>query len=198
MEDANPSPNYNPSTPGYQHTPFQPQTPGSSHMYGSDSYSPYQTSSSPSPSPYTSGYMGTPSPTGYSPAAGPASPYNPQTPGASLDSQINDWCTTDIVVKIKTNEDSDLSGQQGIIRTVNSGVCSVFLIEEDRVVTVQSSNLEPIPPRAKDMFKVLSGDQRDQMGQVVSIAGREAIVRLNNSNEPSMLPLQSLCKLKLE
>ena len=68
------------------------------------------------------------------------------------------------------------------------GVCSVFLIEEDRVVTVQSSNLEPILPRTKDMFKVLSGEQRDQMGQVVSITGREVIVRYNHSNETSMVP----------
>ena len=58
------------------------------------------------------------------------------------------------------HQDNDLSGQQGILLI---GVCSVFLIEEDRVVTVQSSNLEPILPPTKDMFKVLSGEQRDLM-----------------------------------
>lgn len=142
--------------------------------------------------------MGTPSPTGYSPAAGPSSPYNPQTPGASLDSQMNDWCTTDIEVKIKSNDDNDLFGQNGIIRTVNNGVCSVFLIEEDRVVTVQASNLEPVPPRSKEYFKAISGENRDQIGQVLQITsnGHEAIVKFNFSSDTSMVSIYTLCKMK--
>lgn len=189
MEDANPSPGYNPSTPGYQNTPFAPQTPGSSHMYGSE-YSPYQPSTSPSPSPYASGYMGTPSPTGYSPAG-------PQTPGAGLDSQMSDWCTTDIEVKIRSHDNTGLAGQTGLVRTVNSGVCSVFLPDEDRVVTVAANNLEPVPPMAKDMFKVISGENRDQIGMVLQMSGpNEAMVRLNITGEHHMLPLHTLCKMK--
>lgn len=189
MDEANPSPNYTPSTPGYQNTPFPPQTPGSSHMYSSD-YSPYQpSSSSPSPSPYGSGYMGTPSPTGYSPAG-------PQTPGAGLDSQISDWCTTDIEVKIQ-HDNTGLAGQTGIVRTVNSNVCSVFLPDEDRVVTVAANNLEPVPPRPKDFFKVITGDHREQVGTVLQISGaNEVVVRLTVSGDHLMMPLNTLCKMK--
>lgn len=57
--------------------PFTPQTPGT--MYGSDhTYSPYQ----PSPA----GYLGTPSPAGYS----PRSPFEPGEPHAG------EWHTTEV------------------------------------------------------------------------------------------------------
>lgn len=89
LEEASPSPGYNPSTPGYQAGgPYTPQTPGGT-MYGSDhSYSPYQPS--PSPTGYQAGsYGSTPSPSGgYTPSpsgaplyATPSLQYSPMTPG---------------------------------------------------------------------------------------------------------------------
>lgn len=76
LDEASPSPGYNPSTPGYQAGgPYTPQTPGGT-MYGSDhSYSPYQPS--PSPSGFQGGsYTGTPSPGGgYTPSPSGAPPY---------------------------------------------------------------------------------------------------------------------------
>lgn len=89
LDEASPSPGYNPSTPGYQAGgPYTPQTPGGT-MYGSDhSYSPYQPS--PSPSGFQGGsYTSTPSPSGgYTPSpsgaplyATPSLQYSPMTPG---------------------------------------------------------------------------------------------------------------------
>lgn len=75
--ESSPSSSYNPSTPGFQNSNFAPHTPGT--MYGSDNYSPYQ--QSPSHSPYQVQYMGTSSPSSFSPATpggAPQSPYNPQ------------------------------------------------------------------------------------------------------------------------
>lgn len=174
--DDGASPRHNPGTPGYQmNGPYTPQTPGT--MYGSDhTYSPYQ--SSPSPSGYQAGYVGTPSPsnTGYtpSPSSGHAygtpsplnyspmtpglaqSPYNPQTPGAGLDVMpATEWHTTDIEVRIRdTHDDSGLAGQQGHIRGINGGMCSVFLPEEDRVVNIVCDHLEPVVPQREDAIKV--------------------------------------------
>ncbi|XP_058819895.1 transcription elongation factor SPT5 [Topomyia yanbarensis] len=198
MEEPSPSPGYNPSTPGYQiNTPFAPHTPG--NMFNTESYSPYQPSPSPSPSPFQANYMGTPSPSGYSPATpgAPQSPYNPQTPGASLDSQYGEWCTTDIEVEIRNHDDSDLAGQIGFIRTVNSGVCSVFLPEEDRVVTVLSNNLEPVVPNAGDRFKVIFGEERETIGEFLSLSSnKEAIVSINGKRK--LFPLNHLCKVKVD
>uniref|UniRef100_A0A1A9UYD5 Transcription elongation factor SPT5 n=1 Tax=Glossina austeni TaxID=7395 RepID=A0A1A9UYD5_GLOAU len=197
LEEPSPSPGYNPSTPGYQiNTQFPPQTPGT--LYGSDrSYSPFNPSPSPAPSPYPVGYMNTPSPSSYSPntPGAPHSPYNPQTPGASLESPISDWCTTDIEVKIHTHDDTDLVGQTCIIRTVSNGVCSVFLRQEDRIVSVVSEHLAPVHPGIGDEFKVIHGDDRESVGKVVSQADKvTSICKLND--EIKMLPTLYLCKMK--
>lgn len=196
LEDPSPSPGYNPNTPGYtMATPFAPHTPG--NMYGSDQgYSPYQQSPSPSPSPYQIGHLETPSPTAYSPntpGAAPFSPYNPQTPGANLDSQLGDWCTTDIHVKIRTHMDSALVGQVGIIRTVNNLMCSVYLPVEDRSVSVESDQLEPIQPNVNEEFKVIMGDDRESSGVIHSIDENKAICIINGHTSYKLL--KELCKI---
>lgn len=53
------------------------------------------------------------------------SPYNPQTPGSSVDiggSGLlgSEWCTTDIEIRIRdSHPDLGLSGQTGIIRGIS-------------------------------------------------------------------------------
>lgn len=198
LEDPSPSPGYNPNTPGYTiSSSFAPHTPG--NMYGSDQgYSPYQQSPSPSPSPYQIGHLETPSPTAYSPntpggSVAPFSPYNPQTPGANLDSQLGDWCTTDIHVKIRSHSDPALVGQNGIIRTVSNMMCSVYLPVEDRRVSVESEQLEPVQPNVGEDFKVIMGEDRESVGMVHSIEGNRAICIINN--ETTYKSLKELCKI---
>ncbi|KAM7282267.1 transcription elongation factor SPT5 [Ixodes scapularis] len=169
LEEASPS--YQPATPGYQapetpQGPYTPQTPG---MYGSDhGFSPYQASPSPTayqPSPSPKGYVATPSPVafqagtpspstygGYSPMTpGAPSPFNPQTPGAGMEALSVEWQTMDLEVRIKdTHEDDGMIGQTGVIRGISGGMCSVFLLKEDRVVSILSEHLEPVVPVAKD------------------------------------------------
>lgn len=182
-------------TPGYQmNSSFAPHTPGT--MYGSDhSYSPYNPSPSPAPSPYPGTFLGTPSPSTYSPntpGGAPQSPYNPQTPGASLESHNGDWCTTDIEVKIHRHEDSDLVGQTGLISTVTSGVCSVFLRKEDRHVSIVSEHLQPVAPEIGDEFKVIYGDDRESTGIVIGKTGSEIIGDIHGNRK--MLPVGYVCK----
>lgn len=57
------------------------------------------------------------------------SPYNPQTPGSGLDTNVgssisgSDWHTTDIEVRIRdSHDDPELSGQQAVIRGIS--VCN--------------------------------------------------------------------------
>lgn len=138
-----PYPTSSPSPGGYLHG-IAP-SPGSNYLISSPSPSgSYHKSHSVGPSP--AGY-------GYSPMTLDVnSPHlNPQTPGAGLssDSSIysNDWQTTDIEVQIKAiHQDEDLIGQHGIIRSISGSMCSVFLPKEDRVVSILSSNLEPVEP----------------------------------------------------
>lgn len=200
MDEASPSPGYNPNTPGYSigNPTFAPHTPGT--MYGSDQgYSPYaQQSPSPSSSPYQIGHMETPSPTAYSPntsGIAPYSPYNPQTPGANLDSQMGDWCTTDIYVKIRTHSDSAMVGQTAIIRTVTNMMCTVFLLAEDRTFSVESHQLEPIPPNVGETFKVILGEDRESTGVVHSVDGTIAVCTINDKT--TFKPLKDLCRMQM-
>lgn len=58
------------------------------------------------------------------------SPYNPQTPGASLDTNVGsgiiggaDWHTTDIEVRIRdSHQDPALAGQQGVVRGISVSI----------------------------------------------------------------------------
>lgn len=183
LDESSPSPGYNPSTPGYQ--TFTPHTPGGL-------YSPFQPSTSPSPSSYQVNY--TPSP-GYSPQTmgAPSSPMNPQTPGAGLDSH-GDWCSSDLEVKVRSSVDSNLRGQTGCITTVNNGACSVFLPIEDRVMTLPSHALEPVTPQVQDQFKLIFGDDRETTGILLAI-GKDATVLINN--EKRLIPLSYLCKISV-
>lgn len=184
LDESSPSPGYNPSTPGYQ--TFTPHTPGGI-------YSPFQPSTSPSPSSYQVNY--TPSP-GYSPQTmgAPSSPMNPQTPGAGLDSH-GEWCSSDLEVKIRSSADSNLRGQTGFINTVNNGACSVFLPDEDRVITLPSNALEPVMPSVQDQFKLIYGEDRETTGILLAI-GKDATVLINN--EKRLIPLNYLCKMRKE
>lgn len=186
LDEASPSPGYfdgkNPSTPGYQ--AFAPHTPG-------NSYSPYNSATSPSPSSYQANY--TPSP-GFSPHnIPPASPMNPQTPGAGLtDGSHGEWCSTELEVVIRVSTDANLRGQRGSIKTVNNGQCSVFLPIEDRVISLPSHALEPVPPGPNDEFKLIYGDDRETTGIVLAV-GKDATVRING--EKKLFPLNYLCKM---
>ncbi|XP_075228601.1 transcription elongation factor subunit Spt5 [Lycorma delicatula] len=196
---------------GYGQTPggpYTPQTPGT--MYGSEpSYSPYQTS--PSPTAYhsgSSGYVetpspssgiapyGTPSPANYSPLndGGVPSPYNPQTPGTVMDSGLQEWHTVDIDVRVKdTHTDAGLAGQTGIIKGINGLICTVFLPEEDRTVSISCEHLEPVVPMRGDAVKVIMGEDREAIGQLISIDNTEGVVKLSN-DEVKLLALKLLCR----
>lgn len=182
-----------------------PYTPG--NMYGSDrsSYSPYN--STPSPTGYNSGSsgyaasaspgsgigaFGTPSPTSYSPRTpgSSASPY----PSSSLDMNDVEWCSSGIEVRIKDHEDPGLSGQIGTVTTVSGGMCTVFLPAEDRSVTIACDLLAPVRPMQNNCVKVIHGDLKDQTGTLMSIDSVEGVVSLS-SGDLKMLPMDYLCKM---
>ncbi|KAA0192293.1 hypothetical protein HAZT_HAZT006833 [Hyalella azteca] len=211
------------NTPGYQSDvgqgPYTPATPGAA--YNSDNnYSPYN-QPDPSPQAYQPGsspsaYAGTPSPAGTgayqatpSPGgSGYASPsplaYSPMTPGAAspytgstgVDSLgMQDWQSVDIEVKIRaTHDDPGLSGQVGVIRSITGGNCSVFLPEEERVVNINGEHLEPVVPVQGDRVKVIFGEDREQMGSLLSIDNNEGVVNMDHS-DLKMLQLRYLCKM---
>lgn len=92
------------------------------------------------------------------------SPYTPQTPGASLDMiGQSDWYSPDIEVTIRdTHDDTGLCGQVGVIRGVTPGMCSVFLPDEDRTVSIAAEHLQPVQPTRGDRVKVIMGKSTEK------------------------------------
>ncbi|XP_055342396.1 transcription elongation factor SPT5-like [Paramacrobiotus metropolitanus] len=208
----------NPRTPGFQapESPavnFAPQTPGG--MYGGDTFSapsPY----SPAPSRYGASGVGSSSYNsyiqspgmGYTPGGAAPSPYNPQTPGyesglynppetpgGGVDLNHTDWVTTDIQVRIKRHDDRSLLNLIGYVRSESGAMCSIFLPEKDKVITILVSQVEPITPSRGDLVKVILGDERDICGKMLSVDGREAVFKPENSDQMKMVPWHYLCKM---
>jgi hypothetical protein len=120
---------------------------------------------------------------------------NPQTPGGGLGVDFhNEWCTPDLIVKIRSSSDLKLRGQIGEIRTVTNQTCSIFLPDEDRVMTVPSSQLEPVTPQLQDPCKLIYGDDREATGILLQMSAKDATVLINK--EKRMVPLSHVCKIK--
>lgn len=113
-----------------------------------------------------------------------------------MDTPLQDWQTTDIEVRIRdTHDDPGLSGQTGIIRSITGGTCSVYLPDEERVVNIVGDHLEPVIPQRGDQVKVIIGENREAVGQLLSIDNQEGVVKLNQ-DQVQMLQLRFLCKMK--
>lgn len=66
--------------------------------------------------------------------------------------------------------------------------------EEERVVTIENDNLEPILPKSSDFVKVLCGSYRDRTGNMVAIEGGEGVVVMTDEKNPILIPLLHLCR----
>ncbi|CAM9491533.1 unnamed protein product [Lampetra planeri] len=211
---------YNPQTPGTpalyntdQYSPYPTPSPqGSYHPTPSpQSFHPapspmgYQNTQSPAsfhPTPSPMAYQSSPSPSplGYSPmtpGAGSPAGYNPLTPGSAIDPSTADWHTIDILVGVRdSSPDTQLVGQKGVIRSISGGMCSVYLPDSDKVVSIASDHLEPVIPAKYDKVKVILGEDREATGTLISIDGEDGIVRMELDNQLKILNLRFLGKLE--
>uniref|UniRef100_A0A8D0KEQ0 Transcription elongation factor SPT5 n=1 Tax=Salvator merianae TaxID=96440 RepID=A0A8D0KEQ0_SALMN len=211
------NPPYNPQTPGtpamYNTDQFSPYTVPSPQGSYQPSPSPqsfhqvapspvgYQNTHSPAsyhPTPSPMAYQASPSPSpvGYSPMTpGAPSPggYNPHTPGSGIEQNSSDWVTTDIQVKVRdTYLDSQVVGQTGVIRSVTGGMCSVYLEDSEKVVSISSEHLEPVTPTKNNKVKVILGEDREATGILLSIDGDDGIVRMDLEEQLKILNLRFL------
>lgn len=155
---------------------FAPQTPAA--MYGSDhTYSPYR----PSPSPYP----GTPSPA-------VCSPGSPGGGGGGEAGAGTDWHTTEVEVRVRAGCEG--AGQVGVVRGVTEGSCAVYVPAEDRVLSVPAELLDPVLPQAGDRVKVIAGEDRETVGQLISIENQEGVVKFG-TDDIKIMQLRHLCKM---
>uniref|UniRef100_A0A3B3CKB0 Spt5 C-terminal domain-containing protein n=1 Tax=Oryzias melastigma TaxID=30732 RepID=A0A3B3CKB0_ORYME len=213
------NPQYNPQTPGTpamynteQYSPYAAPSPQGSYQPSPSPQSYHQVVPSPvgyqnthspasyhpTPSPMAYQASPSPSPVGYSPMTpGAPSPggYNPHTPGSNIEQGSSDWVTTDILVRVKDSF-MDLMGQMGVIRSVTGGMCSVFMQESEKVVSISSDQLEPVTPTKNNKVKVILGEDREATGILLSIDGDDGIVRMELDDQLKILNLRFLGQLE--
>uniref|UniRef100_A0A8B9JXV3 Transcription elongation factor SPT5 n=1 Tax=Astyanax mexicanus TaxID=7994 RepID=A0A8B9JXV3_ASTMX len=217
------NPQYNPQTPGTpamyntdQYSPYAAPSPQGSYQPSPSPQSYHQVAPSPvgyqnthspasyhpTPSPMAYQASPSPSPVGYSPMTpGAPSPggYNPHTPGSNIDQTSSDWVTTDILVRVKdTFLDGGVVNQTGVIRSVTGGMCSVFLQDTEKVVSISSEHLEPVTPTKNNKVKVILGEDREATGVLLSIDGEDGIVRMELDEQLKILNLRFLGKLEVD
>uniref|UniRef100_A0A8C5FE73 DRB sensitivity-inducing factor large subunit n=1 Tax=Gadus morhua TaxID=8049 RepID=A0A8C5FE73_GADMO len=212
------NPQYNPQTPGTpamynteQYSPYAAPSPQGSYQPSPSPQSYHQVAPSPvgyqnthspasyhpTPSPMAYQASPSPSPVGYSPMTpGAPSPgaYNPHTPGSNIEQGGGDWVTPDILVRVKDSL-LDLVGQQGVVRSVTGGMCSVFIQETEKVVSISSEHLEPVTPTKNNKVKVILGEDREATGVLLSIDGDDGIVRMELDGQLKILNLRFLGRL---
>lgn len=106
-----------------------------------------------------------------------------------------EWIATEIEVKIKeTHDDASLIHQIGVIRSISGGMCTLYILEEDKVVSVASEHLEPVVPQKGNRVKVIVGEERECTGSLLSIDGNEGVVKLDRG-KIQMLQLTYLCRM---
>jgi len=219
-----PAMNYQPFSPAFagdqnvtspMSASFAPTSPVAQNQSPAYSASPMGTGYQPSPvgmggavqSPHGSGSYVAPSPfAAYSPASGSASGSNYSPSTGSLNPASNqygampgdmiDWYTTDIWVTIKTSfETKDLHNQQGVIKSVQGSLCNVLVPSVDKVISIQGQHLLQVMPAKDDKVKVLTDDDREALGTLISIDGFDGIVRMDFDKQLKILQLRYLGKL---
>eukprot|EP01090_Pellita_catalonica_P006455 TRINITY_DN1667_c0_g2_i1.p1 TRINITY_DN1667_c0_g2~~TRINITY_DN1667_c0_g2_i1.p1 ORF type:complete len:622 (+),score=97.82 TRINITY_DN1667_c0_g2_i1:1344-3209(+) len=209
---------YSPGT-GYESPRGTPQGnvyhPSTPTAFGTNPLTPSDYAEGGTPRTVTTPSFNTPQPY----PATPATPGLPQTPGTPNDgaalSYDNDeesmygtpsgigkepdsemWATENIEVRI-LGDASFHNGQYenaaAVIRKIHDeNSCEVSLIESGDTLTVPVQNLEPVVPGKKDQIKIIKGQGKGSIGEIIGIDGADGIVKMEADLDIKILNLNLL------
>lgn len=87
-----------------------------------------------------------------------------------------------------------LDGVVGVIQKVVSARRDVFLLKENRTVTLTVDRLRPVVPEVKEHCEIIYGDDRGSRAMVISIFQHEALIKVGERKK--FIPLNYLCKMQ--
>lgn len=178
----------NPATPGmFQDTDsVPPVTPGTLHEPGSVRNVQPFTPGTPVQAPITPNILN------HSPMA---SNTQPHTPGI-YDTQYADWVSENLEVIITRPDDQAYANKLAQVRSVTGQICSLFVPDLQKVVTVLVNQVEPLRPRAKnEHVKILEGEHRDMVCEVVSYDNPDCVLKIHGTEHVLLLPISKLCRV---
>uniref|UniRef100_A0A183IQK7 Transcription elongation factor SPT5 n=1 Tax=Soboliphyme baturini TaxID=241478 RepID=A0A183IQK7_9BILA len=135
---------------------------------------------------------------------------NPSTPGYVAETPLgaSEWVIAGVEVTVRQlDSDQSLVGQSGTVRSVTGSLCSVWLPDIGKTISIYASNLDPVKPEQGDKvgdrylrvwiftdnIKVIDGDDREVAGELLSIDGLEGVVK-TDSGDIKLYNLNHLCK----
>ncbi len=107
----------------------------------------------------------------------------------NMDSNMEIWLLPDILVKI------DKTSEICVVKSVSNARATLITPSQTEIILLQSQML-PVPPSKKDSFKVIRGEYRGKLGQLLSIDGDVGVVKLEGNDEIIMMNLDSIAKIK--
>lgn len=117
-------------------------------------------------------------------------------PSSSSTSLRANWITTNIEVVVQSNRrfaSGGSDGHHGVIKSID-GVRAQIYLDSGESVLVPEEFLVPVVPQKKESFKVLSGEERGKIGNLLSIDGHEGVVKLEGVEDILMMDMNTLAK----
>jgi len=190
---STPGSNFQPTSPfsPYEH-PEKPTTPGDSGSFGTPGYHPHTPGATPQ--------YGAPLTPGSTPHT-PGTPGNAFTPSAGgeedrMDSEADNWATTDIEVKVGSDfRGGQYEGVNGVIREVSNDTCKVSL-DSGETINISISQLKVVQPSRKDPIKILRGPFRDRTGTLIGIDILDGIVKMDHNMDIKIFHLTELGRVR--
>lgn len=91
-----------------------------------------------------------------------------------------DWPIEDIEVKFTKDQGSATKGQLGGIVSVdmNSKRCVVNLYSNNEKIDTPFDSIEPMRPNKKENVRIILGEHRGELGNLIGVDAQDGIVRL--------------------
>ncbi|ORE14174.1 transcription elongation factor Spt5 [Rhizopus microsporus] len=184
------------NTSRYNEPDIPPQTPSNAWIAPTPHYETAPTPGAAFIPPTPAAYMSAPTPAAYGPPttgnfvpATPAETGLPQTPFMptggdyryieEMDNE-KDWPIEDIEVKFTKDQGSATKGQLGGIVSVdmNSKRCVVNLYSNNEKIDTPFDSIEPMRPNKKENVRIILGEHRGELGNLIGVDAQDGIVRL--------------------
>jgi hypothetical protein len=108
------------------------------------------------------------------------------------------WATTNIEVQVVSSNGQKFSdgihdSVHGVIRELETPTRVVVKLFNGETVTIPLQFLKTVPPQKRDRVKIISGENKNEIGSFLSTSNEDAVVKLPSS-ALKVIPMKSIAK----
>jgi transcription elongation factor SPT5 len=91
--------------------------------------------------------------------------------------------------------DPQYNNRTGVMKSLKGSKATVLVLDFNKEIDVSLSSLKVVAPEKGDEVKVMSGQDKDAIGSLLSTDDEDGIVRVKGTGEVKFVSLKSLAKL---